>query len=78
LGSLLHGTPAAASAKLCGAEQRVPSIFGKAGITLGNGPHSTCFCFVFVLFIFLFTSFYTLIFAFHFVLQHFRGIVLMC
>jgi len=40
LTALLHGTPAAASAKLCGAKQRAPPIFGKAAITLGIGPHS--------------------------------------
>jgi len=28
-----------ASAKLCGIEQRVPPIFGRAAITLGIGPH---------------------------------------
>jgi len=28
-----------ASAKLCGVEQRVPPIFGRAAITLGIGPH---------------------------------------
>jgi len=28
-----------ASAKLCGAEQRAPPIFGRAAITLGIGPH---------------------------------------
>jgi len=32
-----------ASAKLCGVEQRVPSIFGRAAITLGIGPHSSIF-----------------------------------
>jgi len=30
-----------ASAKLCGIEQRVPPIFGRATITLGIGPHSS-------------------------------------
>ena len=30
-----------ASAKLCGVEQRVPPIFGRAAITLGIGPHSS-------------------------------------
>ena len=28
-----------ASAKLCGVERRAPSIFGRAAITLGIGPH---------------------------------------
>jgi len=41
LAALLHGTPAAGSAKLCGVEQRAPPIFGRAAITLGIGPHST-------------------------------------
>ena len=41
LAALLHGTTAAASAKLCGAEQRAPSIFCRAAITLGIGPHSS-------------------------------------
>jgi len=43
LAALLHGTPALqwASAKLCGVEQRVPPIFGRAAITLGIGPHSS-------------------------------------
>jgi len=42
---LLHGTPDAASAKLCGAEQRAPPIFGRVAITLGIGPHSSyCLC----------------------------------
>jgi len=30
----------------CGVEQRAPPIFGRAAITLGIGPHSSCFCFV--------------------------------
>ena len=42
LAALLHGTPAVASAKLCGAEQREPPTFGRTGITLGIGPHSSC------------------------------------
>jgi len=28
-----------ASAKLCGVEQTAPTIFGRAAITLGIGPH---------------------------------------
>jgi len=32
-----------ASAKLCGVEQRVPPIFGRAAITLGIGPHSSIY-----------------------------------
>ena len=39
LAALLHGTVVGASAKLCGVEQRVPPIFGRAAITLGIGPH---------------------------------------
>jgi len=39
LAALLHGTHFWASAKLCGIEQRVPPIFGRAAITLGIGPH---------------------------------------
>jgi len=31
-----------ASAKLCGVEQRAPPMFGRASITLGIGPHSSC------------------------------------
>ena len=30
-----------ASAKLCGVEQRAPSVFGRATIRLGIGPHSS-------------------------------------
>ena len=40
LAALLHGTLVkCASAKLCGAEQRAPPIFGRAAITFGIGPH---------------------------------------
>jgi len=38
-----------ASAKLCGVEQRAPSMFGRAAITLGIGPHSSS---IFLLFLF--------------------------
>jgi len=31
-----------APAKLCGVEQRAPPMFGRAAITLGLGPHSSC------------------------------------
>jgi len=43
LAVLLHGTlvVGAASAKLCGVEQREPPIFGRASITLGIGPYSS-------------------------------------
>ena len=37
--ALLHGTVVVA--KLCGAEQKAPPIFGRAAITLGIGPHSS-------------------------------------
>jgi len=29
-------------AKHCGVEQRAPPMFGRATITLGIGPHSSC------------------------------------
>jgi len=46
LSSILHGTLVQwASAKLCGAEQRAPLIFGRAAITLGIGPHSSLIVF---------------------------------
>ena len=45
LAALLHGILVGASAKLCGVEQRVPPIFGRAAITLGIGPRSR-FCFI--------------------------------
>jgi len=35
-----------ALATLCRVEQRAPPIFGRAAITLGIGPHSSCVCFV--------------------------------
>jgi len=41
------------NAKLCGVEHRAPSVFGRAAITLGIGPHSSSF---FFLSIFLFSS----------------------
>jgi len=41
LAALLHGTLVGASAKLCGVEQRAPSIFDRAAITLGIDPHSS-------------------------------------
>jgi len=37
LASSLHGL----SAKLCGVEQRAPSVFGRVAITLGIVPHSS-------------------------------------
>ena len=41
LASLLHCTLVLGSGKLCGVEQRAPSIFGRAAITLGIGPYSS-------------------------------------
>jgi len=41
----LHGTLVVGSAKLSGVEQRASPIFGRAAITLGIGPHSSCCCF---------------------------------
>jgi len=38
LAALLHGTLVEGTAKLYGVEQRAPSIFGRAAITLGIGP----------------------------------------
>jgi len=35
------------STTLCGVEHGAPPIFGKAAITLGIGPHSSCVNFVF-------------------------------
>jgi len=32
-----------ASAKFCDVEQMAPPIFGRAAITLGIGPHSSCY-----------------------------------
>jgi len=43
LTALLHGTPAAGIAKLCGVEQRAPPIFRRAAITLGIGLHSSIY-----------------------------------
>jgi len=40
LAALLHGT-VVVGVKLCGVEQRVSRIFGRAAITLGIGPHSS-------------------------------------
>ena len=43
LAALLHGNLLQqwASAKICSVEQRAPSIFNRAAITLGIGPHSS-------------------------------------
>ena len=44
LAALLHGTPAAGSAKHCGIELRAQPLFAaKAAITLGIGPHFSSF-----------------------------------
>jgi len=46
LAALLQGTLEVGdsqSAKLCGVEQRAPPIFGRAAITLGDGPHFSRF-----------------------------------
>ena len=43
LAASLNGTPVLGSAKLCGVEQRAPTIFDRAAITLGIGPHSSSF-----------------------------------
>jgi len=43
LAALLHGSQVVgASQTLCGVEQRAPAMFGRATITLGIGPHSSC------------------------------------
>ena len=39
LAALLYGIQQWASAKLCGVEQRVPPMFGRATFMLGIGPH---------------------------------------
>ena len=53
LAVLLHGTPAAGVSQtlrfgtrngITELSQRAPPIFGMAAITLGIGPHSSCFC----------------------------------
>jgi len=41
LGSVTARHSSWALAKLCGVYQRAPSIFGRAAITLGIGPHSS-------------------------------------
>jgi len=48
LAALLRGRPQWASAKLYGVEQRAPPIFDRAAITLGTGPHSSFFNYLFV------------------------------
>ena len=47
LGSVTARHVAEALAKVCGIEQRAPTMFGRATITLGIGPHSSgCWCFM--------------------------------
>jgi len=41
LAASLHGTLVVGVRELCGVEQRAPSIFGRAAITLDIGPHSS-------------------------------------
>ena len=43
LKALLHGTLVVSVSHICGAEQRASPVFGRAAITLGTGPHSSCF-----------------------------------
>jgi len=43
LAALLHGTQTSSGRQPnCDVEQRAPPIFGRATITLGIGPHSSC------------------------------------
>ena len=42
LSALLHGSRAVGTSQTCGVEHRAPPIFGRATITLGIGPHSSC------------------------------------
>ena len=49
LAALLHGTRVVGVSQPFGVEQRAPPIFGRAAITLGIGPHSSCFVFLSVL-----------------------------
>jgi len=47
LAALLHGSQVVGvsqTSKLCGIEQRTTPMFGRATITLGIGPHSSCDC----------------------------------
>jgi len=42
LAALMHGTLVVGVSQICGVEQRAPPIFGRAAITLGIGPRSSC------------------------------------
>jgi len=44
LAPLLHGSQVVSISQLCGIEQSVPPMFGRATITLGIGSHSSSFC----------------------------------
>ena len=44
LAPLLHGSQVVSVSQLCGIEQSVPPMFGRATITLGIGSHSSSFC----------------------------------
>jgi len=46
LATLLHGTLVVGVSQTCGVDQRASSIFGRAAITLGIGPHSSYFFFL--------------------------------
>ena len=43
LGSLTAQHSTSGCQPNCGAEHRAPPIFGRAAITLGTGPHSSCY-----------------------------------
>ena len=45
LAALLHGSQVVSVSQICGIEQRAPSMFGRATIRLGIGPHSRLFMF---------------------------------
>jgi len=49
LAALLHGILVVGVSQTFGVEQRAPPIFGRATITLGIGPHSSSFSFLFFL-----------------------------
>jgi len=69
LAALLHGTPVVGVSQTYGVEQRAPPIFGRAAITLGNGPHSS---YMIVCWIFNTTTDTVpvlLLFSFNFVIQ---------
>ena len=49
LAALLHSSQVViqASAKLCSIEERAPPMFGRATITLGIGPHSSLYLYLY-------------------------------